>query len=489
MGQIVSCVAMSVTWCFCTAMGSLFTSCFGNDKASNIPPSASSGRRRSVLLLVMTVLLCFLFQYVLAPEILDIQTRIDSNRIVQYVAPETALNFIEKTWRSGCNDVGDDPDLILRCVANAGVYRVCACTTIFFILAAIAVRLKRTANREAWPAKYVLYLFLCGISVIIPNEPLFVPHYRNIAIIGAIIFICIEQIILLDMAYNWNESWVEKSNKADAEEGYEGAGKKWLIAILMSCCILFLGSIIAIGFMFHYFQGCDTNIIFISITLVLIALVTIIQLTGEEGSLLASAVIASWATYLCYSAVSKNPNGQCNPKLGNDDIDGVVLGLGITLISLGWTGFSYTAESTMGGSRSSDASEVAPAASVSKKRNGNGNRDVKGVVTNYGTGDDESPESPTTMQTRSSSHDDDEEDIQHDPFSNGWKLNLILASVSCFVAVSLTGWGSIQHGGDAANPQVSKVSMWVIIASQWLVMVLYIWTLMAPRIFPDRDFS
>lgn len=74
-------------------------------------------------------------------------------------------------------------------------------------------------------------------------------------------------------------------------------------------------------------------------------------------------------------------------------------------------------------------------------------------------------------------------------FSNSWKLNIVLALISCWFAMAVTSWGSIDTGGDRANPEVGRVSMWMLIASQWLFMVLYLWTLVAPRLFPDRDFS
>jgi len=94
-------------------------------------------------------------------------------------------------------------------------------------------------------------------------------------------------------------------------------------------------------------------------TFVFIPVVTVTQLTSDQGSLLSSAVVSSWSTYLCYAAVSKNPNRTCNPYLYANDYVGIMIGIAITLISLGWTGFSYTAESTMGsgsGSASSSSS-------------------------------------------------------------------------------------------------------------------------------------
>jgi hypothetical protein len=55
--------------------------------------------------------------------------------------------------------------------------------------------------------------------------------------------------------------------------------------------------------------------------------------------------------------------------------------------------------------------------------------------------------------------------------------------------MTLTGWGSVDKRGDMANPDVGQVSMWMLIVSQWIAMLLYLWTLVAPKIFPNRDFS
>ena len=70
-----------------------------------------------------------------------------------------------------------------------------------------------------------------------------------------------------------------------------------------------------------------------------------------------------------------------------------------------------------------------------------------------------------------------------------WKINIILILLSCWFAMELTSWGSVKAEGSIANPEVGNVSMWMIMAWQWLGLILYLWTLVAPRLFPDRDFS
>jgi hypothetical protein len=55
----------------------------------------------------------------------------------------------------------------------------------------------------------------------------------------------------------------------------------------------------------------------------------------------------------------------------------------------------------------------------------------------------------------------------------------------------LTGWGTIQGGiypgGDGG--MVGRWNMPMIGIAEGLAFCLYAWTLVAPRVFPDRDFS
>lgn len=51
------------------------------------------------------------------------------------------------------------------------------------------------------------------------------------------------------------------------------------------------------------------------------------------------------------SAVSKNPDGDCNPFLGEDDPLGILIGVGFTVVSLGYAGWSCTADKALNGER------------------------------------------------------------------------------------------------------------------------------------------
>ena len=257
-------------------------------------------------------------------------------------------SYLAEAWSGGCLQYSNDgEDIYAACTGNSGVYRVAGFTLLFYILAAMAAFCKPTANREAWPAKYILWLIGVVGMVFIPNDPLFDPILLWIFRIGAVLFMIFNQLIILDLAFNLNENWVEKADKAELDEG-EGAGKKWLGALLLSCAVMIIGSLVAIIFMFVYFTGCDSNNAFITITLIAGIALTLIQLfTSEEGSLFTSSCIFAYSTYLCYSAVSKNPSEQCNPVLGEESIGGILLGLLVTFISVMWTSYSHTAHRTV----------------------------------------------------------------------------------------------------------------------------------------------
>ncbi|TYZ62326.1 hypothetical protein PybrP1_009350 [[Pythium] brassicae (nom. inval.)] len=63
-----------------------------------------------------------------------------------------------------------------------------------------------------------------------------------------------------------------------------------------------------------------------------------------------------------------------------------------------------------------------------------------------------------------------------------WQFYFMMVLAGLYMAMVLTDW-------DSADGSSNGVSMWVKIAAQWLTILLFTWTLVAPKLFPDRDFS
>jgi len=71
-------------------------------------------------------------------------------------------------------------------------------------------------------------------------------------------------------------------------------------------------------------------------------------------------------------------------------------------------------------------------------------------------------------------------------YSYSW-FHLIFALASMYIAMLMTGWGVGAEEKDLLD--VGWFSVWVKLVSQWLTTALYLWTLVAPALFPDRIFA
>jgi hypothetical protein len=206
-----------------------------------------------------------------------------------------------------------------------------------------------------------------------------------------------------------------------------------------------MGSFSTIGVMYWQFGGpdCSDNLAVISLTLILSILVTIFQIAfNAEYSLLSSAIMTGYATYICYASVTLNPRGSCNPTLnsGYQTVQAAV-GIAITTLSLVWS--TYTAVLKI--------NEVLP--DVETK-----SQDVRGYS---------SPELRVVLQ----------------------ETTVIFILISCYYAMVLTNWSTLQSSTNISNPKTGSSSFWLEASAQWISLSLYAWSLMAPKLFPDRDFS
>mmetsp|Transcript_3512 Transcript_3512/g.10103 ORF Transcript_3512/g.10103 Transcript_3512/m.10103 type:complete len:229 (-) Transcript_3512:264-950(-) len=227
----------------------------------------------------------------------------------------------------------------------------------------------------------------------------------------------------------WNETVVSW-----ADASYDNfVGSRWLLSLVISSFLLVVGAIVCTAFLFVYFgpPGCQENQAAVSLALVLPLLSTVLQLTGDTGSLLTSAVVWCYATFLCYSAVSSWPEEDCNPTFAMDhDPVSIVLGIGFILLSLAWT---------VGMASSSMAQ-----------------------ILELGGGGES-------------------------PHLSSMRVNLVLAFAAAYTGMVLTNWGNTSEA--EGKEQSGKAVFWMQFVALLLSIFLYSWTLIAPRLFPDRDFS
>ena len=77
-----------------------------------------------------------------------------------------------------------------------------------------------------------------------------------------------------------------------------------------------------------------------------------------------------------------------------------------------------------------------------------------------------------------------------------WYYHLMMAIVSMYFAMLVTNWSiqpvtpAIDHSGAEPDYMHSLSSFWVKISAQWVCLLMYGWTLLAPWLLKDiRDFG
>jgi hypothetical protein len=53
----------------------------------------------------------------------------------------------------------------------------------------------------------------------------------------------------------------------------------------------------------------------------------------------------------------------------------------------------------------------------------------------------------------------------------------------------LTNWVTYQANNSQSDPRTGRTAMWIQAAGCWIAVLIYLWSLIAPKIFPNRDFG
>jgi len=103
----------------------------------------------------------------------------------------------------------------------------------------------------------------------------------------------------------------------------------------------------------------------------------------------------------------------------------------------------------------------------------------------------------SALQEEQSDDEDDEIDSEtRDDERSGTRYNyswfhVIFAIASMYVAMLLNDWNVVSDISKSPDPNNiyigrSEVAMWMRVVSSWICMLLYIWSLIAPVLMPDR---
>jgi len=337
------------------------------------------------------------------------------------------------------------------------VLRVSLGSFLFFALFAllmIGVKDQRDArdswHHGGWMAKIMAWCTLVVLMFFVPNG--LVGIYETLSKFGSGLFLLIQVVLLLDFTHTWNNAWVSKDQQF------------WYIALLVVSLVCYIATFSFSGLLFHWFNpsghDCNLNTFFIVVTLSLAFVFAVVALHPKvNGSLLPASVISMYCTYLCYSGLSSEPRDyECNGLHGHVkavSTSTLLLGMLTTILSVVYSAVRAGSSTALLSPPSSPrAGSGKPLLSFDEIEEGHKN-----------TQKDE--ERPVT-------------------YSYSF-FHVIFALASMYSAMLLTGWTSSTTDGEKLIG-VGWHTVWVRICTEWITAALYIWSLVAPLLFPDREF-
>uniref|UniRef100_A0AAR2LM68 Serine incorporator 2 n=1 Tax=Pygocentrus nattereri TaxID=42514 RepID=A0AAR2LM68_PYGNA len=361
------------------------------------------------------------------------------------------------------------------------VYRMCfAMACFFFLFSAIMIRVRTSKDPRAvfqngfW---FFKFLILVGITV----GAFFIPDgtFHNVwfyfGIVGSFMFILIQLILLIDFAHSWNEVWVRNAE--------EGNSKCWYFGLLFFTILHYALAFAAVVLFYLYYtkpDACAEHKVFISLNLIFCVIISVVSIlpkiqdASPQSGLLQSSLITLYTMYVTWSAMTNNPNRECNPSL-------------LSLVSNISSSSQPTPTTTPGTVQWWDAQGIVGLviflfctlyASIRSSSNAQVNRLMQ---TEEGKGSQVESKMEEDGLRRVVDNEEDGVTYSYSFFH----FHLFLASL--YIMMTLTNW----YKPDTTTQAMASTmpAVWVKICSSWLGLALYLWTLIAPVLLSNRDFS
>ncbi|GJN32224.1 hypothetical protein PR202_gb20714 [Eleusine coracana subsp. coracana] len=320
------------------------------------------------------------------------------------------------------------------CYGAEGVLRISlGCFLFFFVMFMSTVNARKLHDRrnswhsEWWPAKLVLWLGFTTVSFFAPS-PL-VQLYGKVAHFGAGAFLVIQLISVTRFIM-----WLNDCCRSEINQ------KKCRMQILVVSIGAYVCSILGIVLMYVWYAPsltCKINILFITITLVLVMLMTLVSMgTKFKAGFLAPGLMGVYVVFLCWSAIRSEPHTEiCNRKAE-------------VATSADWLNI---------------ASFVIAVIVI--------------VAATFSTGIDSK-----CLEFKKAESEEEDDDV---PYGFGF-FHFVFAMGAMYFAMIFVGWNEHQTM-EKWTIDVGWASTWVRVANEWLAAIVYIWMMIAPVIWRSRQ--
>ncbi|KAB5528468.1 hypothetical protein PHYPO_G00140530 [Pangasianodon hypophthalmus] len=371
-------------------------------------------------------------------------------------------------------------------VGYSAVYKVCfgmACFFFFFSMFTIRIR-SSTGCRAAvhngfWFLKFLALLACCAGGFFLPGEEKFLEVWRYVGAAGGFLFLIIQLMLLVQFAHRWNQNW---SSGVDHN-------KLWYAALALVTLVLFSVAVGALVFMAMYYthpEACFLNKVFLGVNsglcfiVSLLAISPCIQTFQPTSGLLQPAIISVYVMYLTFSALSSKPIEMVEhdgvnrtvcvfPFSGSEGDRKIATGVG-TAILFGCVLYSCLTSTTK---RSSAALRVYRNSMQENER-----ARCCFCCTDYA---EDYEEEEKTAGGQNVIYDEKDGTV----YSYAY-FHFVFFLGSLYVMMTVTNWFHYDNAKIERLLEGSWSVFWIKMASCWVCLFLYMWTLVAPMLFPKR---
>ncbi|CAL9061211.1 unnamed protein product [Musa banksii] len=318
------------------------------------------------------------------------------------------------------------------CLGAEGVLRVSfGCFLFFFVMFLSTMGTKKLEDSrnlwhsEWWPAKIIIWIVSMVVPFFIPSA--FIQLYGKFAHFGAGAFLMIQLISVI--------SFITWLNDCCQSEKY---AKRCQYQVMVLSATAYVASISGIILMYIWYVpslSCSLNILFITLTLVLLQLMILTSMHAKvKVGFLAPGLMGMYVVYLCWSAIRSEPQTEiCNKKA-----EVATSADWLTIVSF-----------------------VIAVLAI--------------VIATFSTGIDS--KCFQFKKTEAESEDDV-------PYGYGF-FHFVFAMGAMYFAMLFVGWNA-QNTMQKWTIDVGWASTWVRIVNEWVATLVYIWMLVAPLVWKSR---
>lgn len=366
----------------------------------------------------------------------------------------------------------------------SAVYRVFSAIAIFFFMMSLITfgissskGARSRLHNDFWGVKILLLSVFVFSFLFIPHSEYTGEVWMFFGLNGGFVFIILECVLLIDIVHCWNSSCVEKLESC---QNNRNAFRLWYAILWLPTITLYSVSIISIALFYVLYaqQGCYNNMFFISFNVYLCLAATyisvnpLVQEKRPRSGLLQASVITTYNTFVTWLALSNAPDEKCNPSRSYL-FPGCPFYNVQLLMCLGLMFFLLICTSLR---------DVVPP-QYGKFKLFSSRHTEAPLPSSEGIAPDTIEDTPSPDDPPQRVVTDNEDDGVEYSYSF---FHVMLCLGCLYSMMTVTNWYRPVEGENLTVKLVSSWgSVWIRISAAIFSVFIYIWTLVAPVMFPD----